>query len=108
MQPDRRPDKPHADRRPNRCPANLCNQGMVDLDALEEDEDLVTVKTLLTKHLQYTQSSVARDILDHWSDYQSKFIKVMPKDYKRVLAAIKKAKEEGTSVDEAVMEAAHG
>ena len=88
--------------------SNLCNQGMVDLDALEEDEDLITVKTLLTKHLQYTQSTVARDILDHWSDYQSKFIKVMPRDYKRVLAAIKKAKEEGTSVDEAVMEAAHG
>jgi glutamate synthase (NADPH/NADH) large chain len=32
----------------------------------------------------------------------------MPKDYKRVLAAIKKAKAEGTSVDDAVMEAAHG
>jgi len=51
---------------------------------------------------------VARNILDHWSKYQSKFIKVMPKDYKRVLAAIKKAEADGTSVDDAVMEAAHG
>ena len=86
----------------------LCNQGMVDLDALEEEEDLIIVKTLLTKHIDYTQSTVARNILDHWSKYQSKFIKVMPKDYKRVLAAIKKARAEGTSEDDAVMEAAHG
>ena len=85
-----------------------CNQGMVDLDSLDEDEDLVTVKTLLTKHADYTQSAVAKNILNNWSKYQSKFIKVMPKDYKRVLAAIKKAKAEGTSVDDAVMEAAHG
>ncbi len=85
-----------------------CNKGMVDLDPLDEDEDLITVKTLLTKHVDYTQSTVARNILDHWTRYQSKFIKVMPKDYKRVLAAIKKAKAEGTSVDDAVMEAAHG
>ena len=85
-----------------------CNQGMVDLDALEDDDDLEIVKTLLTNHVHYTQSTVAQNILDHWSDYQSKFIKVMPKDYKRVLAAIKKAEADGTSVDEAVMEAAHG
>ena len=88
--------------------AGLCNQGMVDLDPLEEDEDLETVKTLLTKHVQYTQSTVARKILDNWSTYQSKFIKVMPKDYKRVLAAIKKAKQDGVSIDDAVMESAHG
>jgi len=85
-----------------------CNQGMVDLETLEEDDDLETVKTLLTKHVHYTQSTVAQNILDNWRNYQSKFIKVMPKDYKRVLAAIKKAEAAGTSVDEAVMEAAHG
>ncbi len=85
-----------------------CNQGMVDLDALEEDEDLDTVKSLLEKHFRYTQSTVAKKILEHWDDYQSKFIKVMPRDFKRVLAAIKKAQEDGTSVDDAVMEAAHG
>jgi len=85
-----------------------CNQGMVDLDTLDEDEDLQIVKSLLTKHVQYTQSTVAKNILDNWDDYQSRFVKVMPRDYKRVLAAIKKAKEDGTSIDDAVMEAAHG
>ena len=85
-----------------------CNQGMVDLDPLESDEDVELVKSLLTKHVEYTHSSVANRILKDWNHYQSKFIKVMPKDYKRVLAAIEKAEKDGTSIDEAVMEAAHG
>ena len=84
-----------------------CNLGMVDLDPMEK-EDLETVKSLLTKHHQYTQSTVAKRILDSWKDYQGKFVKVMPKDYKRVLAAIKKARETGIPEDEAIMEAAHG
>ena len=85
-----------------------CNLGMVDLDAVETDEDVETIKTLLSKHVETTQSTVAKQILDDWKNYQSRFIKVMPTDYKRVLAAIEKARAEGTSEDEAVMEAAHG
>lgn len=85
-----------------------CNQDMVLLESLEDDEDIQAVKTMLTKHVEYTKSTVAKDILDDWKNAQAKFIKVMPKDYKRVLEAIKKAKAEGTSIDEAVMEAAHG
>ncbi|MGH8119398.1 MAG: glutamate synthase large subunit, partial [Gammaproteobacteria bacterium] len=82
-----------------------CNLEMVDLEAPTEDEDLETIKTLLTKHVQYTQSTVAQKILDKWRNYQSRFVKVMPKDYKRVLLAIKKARETGIPEDEAVMEA---
>jgi glutamate synthase (NADPH) large chain len=84
-----------------------CNQGMVDLDTLEK-EDTETIKGLLSKHYQYTQSTVAKRILDNWPAYQKKFVKVMPKDYKRVLAAIKMARETGMPEDEAIMEAAHG
>ena len=85
-----------------------CNLEMVDLEALTEDEDLETIKILLTRHVQYTQSTVAQKILDKWRSYQSRFVKVMPKDYKRVLLAIKKARETGIPEDVAVMEAAHG
>ena len=85
-----------------------CNKGMVDLDELIDDEDCQTVKTLLTKHINFTKSTVAKNILNNWDHYQSKFIKIMPKDYKRVLNAIRKARETGASEDEAVMEAAHG
>ena len=73
-----------------------------------DDEDKEVVKNLLTNHCNFTKSTVASNILENWNEYQNKFIKVMPKDYKRVLAAMKKAEAEGTSVDEAVMEAAHG
>ena len=84
-----------------------CNLDMVDLDELDS-EDIDTIKSLLNKHVEYTKSTVAKNILENWNQYQTQFIKVMPKDYKRVLIAIKKAREEGTSEDEAVMEAAHG
>jgi glutamate synthase (NADPH/NADH) large chain len=43
-----------------------------------------------------------------WARTQVKFVKVIPKDFKRVLAAIKKAQETGVSEDEAIMASAHG
>jgi glutamate synthase (NADPH/NADH) large chain len=51
---------------------------------------------------------VAARLLVNWGRSQSRFVKVIPQDYKRVVAAIKKAQETGMSVDEAVMASAHG
>jgi glutamate synthase (ferredoxin) len=85
-----------------------CNLGMVDLEPLIEADDLDTVKNLLKRHLHYTQSTVAEHILDNWKTLQTTFVKVMPKDYKRILSAIKRAQETGVPEDRAVMEAAHG
>ncbi len=85
-----------------------CNMGMVNLEEIESAEDVQVVKDLLTKHVQYTQSTVAEKILGNWNEYQSKFVKVMPKQYKRVLEAIKRGKEKGLSEEEAIMEAANG
>ena len=85
-----------------------CNKGMVNLEAIETNEDIELVKGLLTKHVQYTQSTVAEKILSNWNEYQSKFVKVMPVQYKRVLEAIKRGKEKGLTEEEAVMEAANG
>jgi glutamate synthase domain-containing protein 3 len=84
-----------------------CNPGMVDLEGLTDD-DVKEIKQLLTRHVQYTQSTVAQGILAEWKDYAGRFVKVMPKDYKRVLEAIERAREYGIPEDEAVMEAAHG
>ena len=85
-----------------------CNQEMVDLDPMADAEDIAAVKALLSRHVRYTQSAVAQKILARWEDYQTRFVKVMPRDYKRVLLAIKKARAAGACVDAAVMEAAHG
>ncbi len=85
-----------------------CNRQMVNLEAIEEQEDINTIRRLLTKHVQYTQSSVAQNILHNWSAYRKRFVKVMPRDYKIVLDAIRKGREKGLSEEEAIMEAAHG
>jgi len=85
-----------------------CNTGMIGLEKLVDDEDVEQVKTLLANHVQYTQSTVAENILNNWNDYQSKFVKVMPTAYKRVLADIKRGKEKGLTEEEAIMEAANG
>ncbi|HKZ06463.1 MAG TPA: glutamate synthase large subunit, partial [Methylomirabilota bacterium] len=85
-----------------------CNLGMVDLEPLVDVEDVELVKDLLSRHIRYTQSAVAARLLVNWDRTRDKFVKVMPKDYKRVLLAVKKAQETGTSVDDAVMASAHG
>jgi glutamate synthase (NADPH/NADH) large chain len=61
-----------------------CNQEMVDLDPLtvKDEEQIIN---LLRKHLKLTQSQVAKNLLDNWDEVSGKFIKVFPKDYKRVL-----------------------
>jgi glutamate synthase domain-containing protein 3 len=50
---------------------------------------------------------VAARLLVDWERSQPKFVKVIPQDFKRVMAAIKKAQETGMSADEAVMASAH-
>ena len=68
---------------------NQCNPGMVELEKLEANEDIDELKTLIEKHLKYTGSTVARGILETWDKSLKQFIKVMPTDYKRVLAELK-------------------
>jgi glutamate synthase (ferredoxin) len=84
-----------------------CNLGMVDLEPLVDTEDVELVKDLLARHIRYTQSPVAARLLVDWEHSQAKFVKVIPQDFKRVMAAIKKAHETGMSADEAVMASAH-
>jgi glutamate synthase (ferredoxin) len=85
-----------------------CNLGMVGLEPLVSEEDVEEVKDLITRHLRYTNSKVAERVLIHWEELQPKFVKVMPTDYKRALAAMKRAQQEGIPWETAVMEGAHG
>jgi glutamate synthase domain-containing protein 3 len=70
-----------------------CNLTSVDLVSVEEAEDVRRLKTLIEEHFQYTQSSVAKKVLDDWEATLPKFIKVYPVDYRRVLEKRKKQKE---------------
>ncbi len=62
-----------------------CNSQMVDLEPLEEPEDIDLVRGLLERHLEYTESEVARRLLSNWPSITREFVKVMPRDYRRVL-----------------------
>ena len=65
--------------------ADNCNQEMVDLDPLTiKDEELII--KLLKKHYKLTQSAVAKFLVECWKDESSRFIKVFPKEFKKVLA----------------------
>jgi len=85
-----------------------CNLGMVDLEPLEAPPDVEEVQELLRRHVRYTQSRMAERILADWDAMQPRFVKVMPRDYKRAMTAMKRAQEEGIPWEVAVMEGAHG
>ncbi|MCI0545752.1 MAG: hypothetical protein L0027_00530, partial [Candidatus Rokubacteria bacterium] len=84
------------------------NLGMVDLEPLVRDEDVEEVRELLRRHVRYTESAVAAEILADWAAAQPRFVKIMPRDYKRALAAMERARAEGIPWERAVMEGAHG
>jgi glutamate synthase domain-containing protein 3 len=58
--------------------------------------------------MELTGSVVAEKLLSNWHDNVRQFTKIFPKDYKRVLAVIKKARETGVPEDEAVMASING
>ena len=60
------------------------NRGMIDLDPMEM-EDFKTVQNMIRKHQTYTNSDVAKALLQNWDEQKKYFVKVMPVDYKRVL-----------------------
>jgi glutamate synthase (ferredoxin) len=63
----------------------LYNPNMVGLEAVESEEDLDILRNMIERHRDLTGSEVADEILENWSEYLPKFIKVMPNDLKRVL-----------------------
>ena len=61
------------------------NPGMVDLVPVKDQKDILELKDLIEKHFKYTQSSVAQRILKEWERQLAYFVKVYPRDYRRVL-----------------------
>ncbi|MFB9924001.1 glutamate synthase large subunit [Amycolatopsis halotolerans] len=88
-------------------PAHRVNPEMVDIDPLDT-ADVDFLRETIEKHYNETESAVARALLADWDSAVDRFGKVMPKDYKRVLAAQVAAERDGRDVNEAIMEAAHG
>jgi glutamate synthase (ferredoxin) len=79
-----------------------CNRQMVALETFEDAAEMEEVRQMIQRHAEYTKSQRASKILASWEKYSSMFVKVMPKDHKRMLQCIKKATEQGLSGEEAI------
>ncbi|KAJ4825686.1 glutamate synthase [NADH] [Turnera subulata] len=66
-----------------------CNTELVDLDKVEEEEDIMTLRMMVQQHQRHTNSQLAKEVLEDFEKLLPKFIKVFPRDYKRVLASMR-------------------
>ena len=83
---------------------NRCNLETVTFERLDE-RDLQEVEEMLKRHAIYTHSGRAWQLLALWTETAAKFVKVMPKDYRRMLEALQRAESKGLVGDEAIMAA---
>jgi glutamate synthase (ferredoxin) len=81
-----------------------CNMQMVAIEPLD-DEDVATLKATIENHAINTKSTRAAAILKDWAKYLPKFVKVMPKDFKRMMEKIKEAEASGLSGEAALIAA---
>jgi glutamate synthase (ferredoxin) len=81
------------------------NGQMVGIEQLENPKEIAALRAMVQKHLDYTKSHRALEVLTDWDKFVPKFVKVMPKDYKRMLACIERAQAQGLTGDEAIMAA---
>ena len=85
--------------------ASLLNPEMVDMEECDE-ADVTWLETLLQRHQAETGSAVAERVLARWPRAALSFTKVMPRDYRRVLEAMRSASESGVPPETAIMAAA--
>ena len=85
--------------------ADLCNFEMVDLEKLVDPTEIGEIEAMIRRHYEYTDSPVAKQMLEQWATMVPKFAKVMPRDYKRVMDAYAHVISEGLSGDDAMMAA---
>ena len=88
------------------------NAEMVDLEEVVDDDsdDVVWLRGMIQAHVDATDSAVGQRVLADWENELKNFVKVMPRDFKRVLVAIAEAKASGmtgSDVDTAIMAAAN-
>ena len=82
-----------------------CNMQMVGLEKLDDEAEREEIRQMIQRHADYTKSQRAWKVLALWDEMWPKFVKVMPKDYKRVLQAIQRVTAAGLSGEQAIMAA---
>jgi glutamate synthase (ferredoxin) len=81
------------------------NRQMVEVERVQDPAEAEQLRALIEKHVKVTGSQHAANILAAWPTKLPHFLRVIPRDYKRVLACLKRAHDQGLSGDEAIMAA---
>ena len=77
--------------------ATRANRGMVDLDTLTSADETF-LQEIIERHVELTSSELGARVLDGWRTVRAQFVKVMPRDYKRVVEAEAHAAAEGRAL----------
>jgi glutamate synthase (ferredoxin) len=85
--------------------ASRCNMEMVGLSKLTDADEIEAIWKQVQRHQAYTKSDRAAKVLAEWKNLLPKFVKVLPKDYARVLQSLKKVQSQGLSGEQAIMAA---
>jgi glutamate synthase (ferredoxin) len=85
--------------------ATRCNKELVGLEKLADPNEIEEIWKLIQRHQAYTKSERAAKVLADWKNLVPKFVKVLPKDYARVLQSLKKVQSQGLTGDQAIMAA---
>ncbi|MEV1287584.1 glutamate synthase large subunit [Micromonospora sp. NPDC049679] len=88
-----------------RLDPSLVNRELVELEPVSA-EGAVSLRDLVERHFAETDSAVAEALLKRWPEAVDEFTVVVPRDYKRVMDAMRTAEAAGRDVDQAVMEVA--
>jgi len=83
-------------------PPNV-NMQMVELEAMDDPEEISVVREMVERHVALTGSARGKHVLGKWDFLTARFVKVIPKDYRRMLACIRRAHEQGLTGEEAIM-----
>ncbi len=83
----------------------LCNMEMISLEKLENEEEIEFLKDKIFLHIELTESEIGTRILLNWEENLSKFIKVIPNDYRTIIESQNRLLSEGLSKEKAEMAA---
>ncbi|MGM0545810.1 MAG: glutamate synthase large subunit [Bacteroidota bacterium] len=82
-----------------------CNTEMVELTSLHDEDEIEEVYQMILSHAEYTDSHRGWKVLAKWQEMIPHFVKVLPKDYKKMQYSIEQAREKGLDQKDAEMEA---
>ncbi len=82
-----------------------CNTDMADVLPLAAEADIEELRGMVERHLRYTGSPRAAQILDGWAEMIPRFVKIYPRDYRRMHEAVARVQQEGLTGEAAVMAA---